>query len=206
MTEITIAIQADPGVELPRRASADSAGLDLKAAADVLILPGQSVLIATGLRIALPSGYEAQVRPRSGLSWKSRLRVVNSPGTIDADFRDEIKVLLMNQFSQSERPQLLLSDSPLLERYGRVAGSICLSEWYEREQRSSASLTEEEAEQKILLDEQGNPWGSEMILSGDRIAQLVIAQLIPFSWEQTEEIRMYGSDRGGGFGHSGIRG
>lgn len=85
-------------LELPAYASAQAAGMDLCAAvAEPLTLaPGQRALVPTGFAIALPGGYEAQIRPRSGLALKHGVTVLNSPGTIDADYRGEIKVLLVN--------------------------------------------------------------------------------------------------------------
>jgi len=84
--------------ELPAYATEHSAGLDLRAniAASVTLKPLQRALISTGLSIELPEGYEAQIRPRSGLAFKHGISIVNSPGTIDADYRGEIKVLLVN--------------------------------------------------------------------------------------------------------------
>jgi dUTP pyrophosphatase len=86
------------GLSLPEYASSGSAGLDLKAAVDVdyTIEPGKTSLVPTGLAIALPEGYEGQVRPRSGLAMKHGIGIINSPGTIDSDYRGEIKVLLIN--------------------------------------------------------------------------------------------------------------
>jgi dUTP pyrophosphatase len=83
---------------LPEYATADSAGLDLLAAvaADLTLLPGRRALVPTGLAIALPQGYEAQVRPRSGLALKNGIAVLNSPGTVDADYRGEVGVILAN--------------------------------------------------------------------------------------------------------------
>lgn len=83
---------------LPAYETIHSAGLDLKANLDVeiIISPLQRVLISTGLFIELPQGYEAQIRPRSGLAFKHGITVLNSPGTIDADYRGEIKILLIN--------------------------------------------------------------------------------------------------------------
>jgi dUTP pyrophosphatase len=83
---------------LPACQSAQAAGLDLLAAVDapVTLKPGERALIPTGLAIALPDGHEAQVRPRSGLAAKQGVTVLNSPGTIDADYRGEIKVALIN--------------------------------------------------------------------------------------------------------------
>jgi dUTP pyrophosphatase len=98
---ITIAIQILPGNEdlpLPRYMTAHAAGLDLFAAVrqDRTLNPGQREMIPTGLAIALPEGYEAQIRPRSGIAWKYGVTLVNAPGTIDADYRGEICILLIN--------------------------------------------------------------------------------------------------------------
>jgi dUTP pyrophosphatase len=86
------------GLNLPKYATELSAGVDLEAAVDapVTLKPGERQLIPTGLAIALPEGYEAQVRPRSGLAFKNGVTVLNSPGTIDADYRGEVKVILAN--------------------------------------------------------------------------------------------------------------
>ncbi len=88
------------GLDLPHYATPHSAGMDMRAAVPedepVTLAPGEWKLIPTGLQIALPPGYEAQVRPRSGLAYKHGVTVLNSPGTIDADYRGECKVLLIN--------------------------------------------------------------------------------------------------------------
>ncbi len=85
-------------LDLPAYATEQSAGMDLLAAVgeDMVLAPGQRALVPTGIAIALPEGYEAQIRPRSGLAYKNGLTVLNSPGTIDADYRGEVKVLLIN--------------------------------------------------------------------------------------------------------------
>ena len=88
---------------LPEYATPQSAGMDLRANIDaqIVLKPMQRMLIPTGLYMALPPGYEAQVRPRSGLALKHGITVLNTPGTIDADYRGEVKVLLVN-FSDTE--------------------------------------------------------------------------------------------------------
>lgn len=86
------------GHPLPEYATPQSAGLDLRAnlGAPLTLAPLERVLVPTGLYIALPEGYEAQVRPRSGLALKHGITVLNSPGTVDADYRGELKVILVN--------------------------------------------------------------------------------------------------------------
>lgn len=88
---------------LPAYATEHSAGMDLLAAVaqDVTLAPGQRALVPTGLSIALPEGYEAQVRPRSGLAYKNGVTVLNAPGTIDADYRGEVGVILINHGQES---------------------------------------------------------------------------------------------------------
>src|SRR5580698_7828270 len=86
------------GLELPHYATAGAAGMDLLAAVQVpvTIAPGQRALIPTGLTIALPSGYELQIRPRSGLALRHGITLPNSPGTIDEDYRGEIQIIVLN--------------------------------------------------------------------------------------------------------------
>ncbi|MET4219459.1 dUTP pyrophosphatase [Bradyrhizobium sp. LB7.2] len=102
-TKVTVELQRLPHAEslpLPAYQTNDAAGLDLMAAVSdsepMTLAAGQYALVPTGLAIALPPGYEAQVRPRSGLAAKHGVTVLNSPGTIDADYRGEIKVILIN--------------------------------------------------------------------------------------------------------------
>ena len=104
--QVTIEIHQLPhgeGLPLPAYQSAHAAGLDLLAAvpadAPLVLSPGQHALVPTGLAIALPEGFEAQVRPRSGLAAKHGVTVLNAPGTVDADYRGEVSVILINHGS-----------------------------------------------------------------------------------------------------------
>lgn len=101
MTDVTVAIRRlahAEDIDLPAYASAGAAGLDLPAAvaAPVELDPGARALVPTGFAIQLPDGYEAQVRPRSGLAARHGISIVNAPGTVDADYRGEIMVCLIN--------------------------------------------------------------------------------------------------------------
>ena len=128
MEKVTVTIQRLPGTEdlpLPRYMTEHAAGLDVFAAVgqEVSIFPGQREMIPTGLAIALPEGYEAQIRPRSGIAWKHGVTLVNAPGTIDADYRGEIGILLINH-----------GDQPFVVRRGdRIAQMIvqrvCRVQW-----------------------------------------------------------------------------
>ena len=96
--ELKIKVVNSGSQPLPKYATSQSAGMDLRANIDVSIMlnPMERVLIPTGLHISLPEGYEAQIRPRSGLALKHGITVLNTPGTIDSDFRNEIGVILIN--------------------------------------------------------------------------------------------------------------
>tara|TARA_R100001143_G_C3361367_1_gene137085 strand:- start:22204 stop:22665 length:462 start_codon:yes stop_codon:yes gene_type:complete len=91
-------LEENKDIELPSYETAGSAGMDLRAAnpEPIQLKPGQRILIPTGFRMALPEGYEAQIRPRSGLAYKNGITMLNSPGTIDSDYRGEVKVLAIN--------------------------------------------------------------------------------------------------------------
>jgi dUTP pyrophosphatase len=84
------------GLPLPRYASEDAVGLDVAAAEELTLQPGERHAVATGFAIEIPRGYEVQVRPRSGLAMKHGITCLNTPGTIDSDYRGEVKVILVN--------------------------------------------------------------------------------------------------------------
>ncbi|MBL8949304.1 MAG: dUTP diphosphatase [Myxococcaceae bacterium] len=89
-------VKLRPDIQLPRYQTAEAAGMDLVAAEDVELEPMQRHAVATGLSLEIPRGFEGQVRPRSGLALKAGLTCLNSPGTIDSDYRGEVKVILIN--------------------------------------------------------------------------------------------------------------
>ncbi|AAD18212.1 deoxyuridine 5-triphosphate nucleotidohydrolase [Chlamydia pneumoniae TW-183] len=95
---MTVFCELDSGGELPEYTTPGAAGADLRANIEepIALLPGQRALIPTGIKAEIPEGYELQVRPRSGLALKHGITVLNSPGTIDSDYRGEIRVILIN--------------------------------------------------------------------------------------------------------------
>ncbi|QIE56422.1 dUTP diphosphatase [Pikeienuella piscinae] len=125
LNDVAIAIRPlahhDPALGLPAYATAGAAGADLRAsfapesrAAGLTLAPGARALVPTGLSMAVPEGFEAQIRPRSGLALRHGLTVANAPGTIDSDYRGEVKALLVN-----------LGDAPVLIAHGdRVAQMV----------------------------------------------------------------------------------
>jgi dUTP pyrophosphatase len=122
------------GLPLPAYQSAHAAGLDLLAAVPeatpMIITPGKHALVPTGLSIALPPGYEAQVRPRSGLALKHGVTVLNAPGTVDADYRGEVSVLLINH-----------GDAPFEVRRGERIAQMVIASVSRAELVPTASLS-----------------------------------------------------------------
>ncbi|MCD4700933.1 MAG: dUTP diphosphatase [Candidatus Aegiribacteria sp.] len=109
---------------VPARATSGSSGVDLKAAVefDILVRPGKTELIPTGLKVSIPAGYEWQIRPRSGNALKYGITVLNSPGTIDSDYRGEVKVILAN-----------LGEKPFrIQRGDRIAQAVLAPVVYPR--------------------------------------------------------------------------
>jgi len=103
MTDITVAVRPLPhfdGLELPAYETLGAAGMDVRAAVPesdpIVLVPGTRTMVPTGLSVAIPQGYEIQMRPRSGLAAKHGITCLNSPGTIDSDYRGELKVILIN--------------------------------------------------------------------------------------------------------------
>lgn len=153
------------GVKLPYYANTYDAGMDVCAAEEIIIEPGQTVVIPTGLKFAIPEGYEIQVRPRSGISLKTPLRIANSPGTIDAGYRDELGIIMSN---------------------------------------SSIVSNDKNADDYLGLDSKGNQKGTYIIRKGERIAQLVLAEVPRMNLKIVDSVKDIGTDRGGGFGSTGL--
>ena len=130
---IQVQVQNESTYELPSYATVSSAGVDLKAVleAPLVLNPLERKVVGTGLKIALPEGFEAQVRPRSGLAAKHGVSVLNAPGTIDADYRGEIGVILVN-----------LSNDPFTIEPGERIAQLVLARYEQIEWRPTTSLSE----------------------------------------------------------------
>lgn len=170
-----------PGAVIPNYARELDAGFDLVAVEDTLIAPGESAKIRTGLAIALPPGYELQVRPRSGVSDKTKLRISNSPGTVDAGYRGEVCVLIDN----THRP------------YYAVVGDS--RGWMHLSEQDGTTFGIDGKE----IEGTDNLHGTYLIRKGDRIAQGILAAVPIAQFEVVDELDE--TERGdGGFGSSGV--
>lgn len=100
---------------VPVYASEGDAGMDIRASEDLIIKPHETKLVSTGIKIAIPVGYEIQIRPRSGMSLKTNLRIANSPATIDSGYRDELKIIVTN---------ISINDDLVIKRNDRIAQMV----------------------------------------------------------------------------------
>ncbi len=200
--QVKVFIETGEGGVLPVRGSCLAAGYDLAASADCDITPGATALVSTGLKIALPPGYEAQIRPRSGLSLRSSIRIPNSPGTIDSDYRDEIKIIIYNQFHFSDLPEMLLQKPELIDYLSNNCHKTSFAA-YLQESSGHEERFDLINDFDIWLENDGLPFGTIRIKKGDRIAQMLFAKVSSARFETCFDITVVGSDRGGGFGSTG---
>lgn len=133
MDKININIKVEDESLMPSYETLGSAGADLKANEEGVLMPGQRKLIKTGISIELPAGYEAQVRPRSGLALKHGISMVNTPGTIDSDYRGEIGVILINH-----------GDTPFEYKKGDRIAQLVIARYSRAEFQIRSSLSETE--------------------------------------------------------------
>ncbi len=120
-------------IPLPAYQSRGASGVDLSAAVelDVVIAPGKRALIPTGIAVSIPFGYEAQIRPRSGLAWKHGIGLLNAPGTIDSDYRGEIKIIMFN-----------LGEEPFVIRRGMRIAQMIVAQFVPAELKLTDELDE----------------------------------------------------------------
>ena len=198
--EITVYVEGEERL-IPISASVGSAGFDLRSRISLVIEPGETVLIPCGIRLAMPEDIEAQVRPRSGLSLRTSLRIPNTTGTIDSDFRDEICIIAENTNSLYFDGSILVKDPELATKLHQEYRPIQFSEYFRK--KTGQHLPFGVSDHTLYLDEGGHPVGSIYIEDGDRIAQLVFAKVIHPEFVPVDKVSEIGLNRGGGFGSSG---
>lgn len=173
-----------PNAVIPQYAHEGDAGVDLVTVEDVFIEPGETVLIRTGLKMAMEPGVEAQIRPRSGIASKTKLRVVNTPGTIDSNYRGEVMVAMEN---------ISIDLAMIADELGIV-------------------YTEGNATKPVYPVDKNdtgfkkNANGTYFIPRGTAIAQMIITKVCNMMSDEVGDINEFDSDRGdNGFGSSGVK-
>ena len=160
-------------IEIPAYARVGDAGMDVRAAEDVLIAPGETKVVPTGICVEIPKGYEIQVRPRSGISLKTKLRVANAPGTIDSGYRGEIGVIVDN-----------ISRNYLITYWG----GYVIQPMHTNVSSHILDINGNHVSPDGASDRASNH-GYYQIKKGDRIAQLVFVKHETIGlWEEVEEL------------------
>ena len=206
VNETKVYIKTGENGKIPYYASDLSAGADLYLSADCVIRPGETKVLPLDMIIALEEDVEAQVRPRSGLSLKTTLRIPNAPGTVDSDYRDKVGVIVENSFDDSSLLNILSNSETLprfLEEHREISMEEYLAETCSRANVSFDDLPESVRNRKVIVDKNNNPAGTVYLQKGERIAQMVFSKYEKADLIQHESPETIGSDRGGGFGHSG---
>jgi dUTP pyrophosphatase len=205
MSQIEVPIKIGSQGQCPQYASLHAAGCDLFATADLVLLPGQAKIMPLDLIIALPEGTEAQIRPRSGLSLKTDLRVPNSPGTIDADYRNPVGVILQNTFNPAVLPSQIAARPALLDEILQTHRPVRLKDLLADHPRAADPALADLLATTVFLDDNNNPYGTIYLHQGDRIAQMVVSHHERADFVDHPAPETIGVDRGGGFGSTGHR-
>ncbi|MEN6313441.1 MAG: aminotransferase [Clostridiaceae bacterium] len=202
---IDVYIKVDVGGKIPQYASKHAAGCDLYATEDMVIRPGETKIMPLNFIMALDADMEAQIRPRSGLSLKTELRIPNGPGTVDSDYRDTVGVILQNIYNIANLPYQIAQSPDILEELYRNYKEVELRDYLTLhrgiELTPAAGL--HIAGQKIYIDDRNNPYGTIYIKKGERIAQMIFCRYERANFILHPDPKEIGEDRGGGFGHTG---
>ena len=198
--KITVYIEGTEDL-IPDAASSGSAGFDLRSRLSLVIEPGETVLVPSGIRLALPDGVEAQVRPRSGLSLRTSLRIPNTPGTIDSDFRDEVCIIAENTNPLFFDGSILLREPKLAKKLHQECTPIQFSDYFRK--KTGEYLPFGVSDHTLYLDQNGHPLGSIYFEAGERIAQMVFLEVLHPEFMKVDSVAEIGENRGGGFGSSG---
>lgn len=208
MKKEIIFIEKMPQGEIPAYANPNDAGADVFASEDFILQPGETKVLPLKIKIALPDHLELQVRPRSGLSLKTSLRIPNSPGTIDAGYRNEVGIIIENSYNLSSLPYEMLVNPNLLETLQKeyeflfpVDKEALFTTYKGKNYETPLVLN---SAPFLILDENHNPYGTIYIKKGMKIAQVVFNEVVHGVFEEICDVTSIGHNRGGGFGSTGI--
>jgi len=172
---VPVAIElCHPNAKMPQYAHQTDSGMDVYALDDITIAPGETVLVPTGLKVALPPGFELQVRPKSGRALKTKLRIANTPGTIDQGYRDEIKIIVEN------------IEPPI------------------KEIECETNMDGETGEIDHMTIKSVLTGSDYTIGKGEKFCQLVLVEVPKAALYRVDSVKDIGEDRGGGFGSTDV--
>jgi len=210
--KIDVYVKLSEGSTLPTYASEDAAGCDLYATEDMVIKPGEKKVMPLNFIVAIDDDIEIQIRPRSGLSIKTDIRIPNSPGTIDSDYRDTVGVILENVYNIANLPYQIAKTPSTLKTIEEEYSFITVADYIKKtgNEKNDISATAKNDDIKLLMngkviiDKNGNPYGTVYIKKSDRIAQMIFSECKRADFIEHDDTAEIGRNRGGGFGHSGI--
>lgn len=204
--EIPVYIRVEKEGKMPVYKTVHAAGCDVFATEDIIIRPGEIKLMPLNFVMAIQPDVEAQIRPRSGLSLTTNLRLTNSPGTIDSDYRDIVGVILQNTYNIANLPYEIVANPDILfqleTKYQEIPLLDYLAEQHGIETEKFEKLNI--VHQKIYIDNNGNPYGTLYFRKGERIAQMVFNEYKRAQFIEHPNPEKIGKNRGGGFGHTGL--
>jgi len=204
--EIPVYIRINKRGKIPVYKSIYAAGCDVFASKDLIIRPGETKLMPLNFIIAVQPEIEAQIRPRSGLSLNTDLRVTNSPGTIDSDYRNIVGVILQNTYNIANLPYEISIKPDILFKLKTEYKEVFLID-YLGEQDNFDIVNFENMDivhKKIYVDKNKNPYGTLYLKKEERIAQMVFGEHKRAKFINHPNPEDIGKNRGGGFGHTGI--
>lgn len=208
MKKQRIPIQRLQDGELPLYANYNDAGADIFAAQDLILHPGETKVLPLNIKVAIPDGMEMQMRPRSGLSLKTDLRIPNTPGTIDSGYRDKVGVIVENTFDLASLPYKMLYDDELRENLEKNAQFLfpkdknaVYTTYSNKEMETPETLA---LAPFLLFDKEGHPYGTLYIPKGMKVAQVVFNEIVHGEFDEVDDVSSMGKNRGGGYGSTGL--
>lgn len=190
--------------KFPEYQSENAAGCDVYAASDMVLLPGETKVIPLNFIIAMDENIEAQVRPRSGLSLKTDIRLANCVGTIDSDYRDVVGVILQNTYNPAILPYKIMRNPDILNELQKNYKKVTLREFLQGKTKVD-DYDLPVLDEVCYLDKNENPYGTIYVKKGERIAQIIFSKIERAKFIMHKNPEDIGHNRGGGFGHTGRR-
>lgn len=198
MNNTNVYIELLDDSSMPFYANFNDVGADLYLTEDIAIKPGERIVTNLNFKVAMKDNIEIQIRPRSGLSLKTSLKISNSPGTIDPGYRDNIGIILENTYNISNLNYEIYTNPSLLETIEKNYTIIILKDHLNSKSDLLNLLN------PIILDKKNNPYGTIYLEKGNKVAQMIVKEFKKAKFIKSRDVSKIGSNRAGGFGSTGI--